>query len=62
VETSAATEDGSDVRIKVMTTRNTNHIHPPDWLLTFLQQWACPPSLYEGIEGDLLEQYEVGCT
>ncbi|MBK7653508.1 MAG: ABC transporter permease [Flammeovirgaceae bacterium] len=38
-----------------MMTRNTNHINR--WL--HLLEWACPPSLYEGIEGDLLEQYEL---
>jgi len=26
--------------------------------LRFLR-WFCPPSLYEGIEGDLLEQFKV---
>lgn len=30
---------------------------PPDYALRFLQ-WFCPPELYEGIEGDLLEQFE----
>jgi putative ABC transport system permease protein len=35
-----------------------NIIHPPDWTLKFLQQF-CPSYLYEGIEGDLLEQFEV---
>lgn len=33
---------------------------PPEWALRFLQ-WFCPPSLYEGIEGDLIEQYELDC-
>ncbi len=28
------------------------------WQLRFLQ-WFCPPNLYEGIEGDLLEQFEA---
>jgi putative ABC transport system permease protein len=28
------------------------------WPLRFLR-WFCPPELYEGIEGDLLEQYEA---
>jgi len=30
---------------------------PPRYLLRFLE-WFCPASLYEGIEGDLLEQWE----
>jgi hypothetical protein len=30
---------------------------PPRLTHRFLN-WFCPPSLYEGIEGDLLEQYE----
>lgn len=32
--------------------------HSIDSWLRFLE-WACPPGLYEGIEGDLLEQYEI---
>lgn len=31
---------------------------PPEWTLRFLQQF-CPPKLYEGIEGDLLEQFDA---
>jgi putative ABC transport system permease protein len=31
--------------------------HPPHLALCFLA-WFCPPSLYESIEGDLLEQFE----
>jgi putative ABC transport system permease protein len=31
---------------------------PPQLLLRFLE-WFCPPALYEGIEGDLLEEYEA---
>lgn len=29
-----------------------------NWPFRFLR-WFCPPSLYEGIEGDLLEQFEA---
>ncbi|MBP9927253.1 MAG: ABC transporter permease, partial [Cyclobacteriaceae bacterium] len=32
--------------------------HSIDKWLRFLE-WACPSALYEGIEGDLLEQYEL---
>ncbi len=32
-------------------------VYPPDWALQFLQQ-LCPSYLHEGIEGDLLEQFE----
>jgi putative ABC transport system permease protein len=37
----------------------------PEWALSFLY-WFCPPSLYEGIEGDLIEAFEkdveqIGC-
>lgn len=31
---------------------------PPDWTLRFLQGF-CPTKLYEGIEGDLLEQFDA---
>ncbi len=31
--------------------------HPPRLAIGFLQ-WFCPPSLYEGIEGDLMEAFE----
>jgi putative ABC transport system permease protein len=34
-----------------------NKIQPPHYALRFLA-WFCPPGLYEGIEGDLLEQFE----
>src|SRR6187549_2313173 len=34
-----------------------NKIQPPNYALRFLA-WFCPPALYEGIEGDLLEQFE----
>lgn len=34
-----------------------NKIQPPNYALRFLA-WFCPPGLYEGIEGDLLEQFE----
>ncbi|MEO7988065.1 MAG: ABC transporter permease [Chryseolinea sp.] len=34
-----------------------NKIQPPNYALRFLH-WFCPPGLYEGIEGDLLEQFE----
>ena len=34
-----------------------NKAKPPNFALQFLA-WFCPPSLYEGIEGDLLEQFE----
>ena len=30
----------------------------PNWPFHFLA-WFCPPALYEGIEGDLLEQYDA---
>ena len=30
---------------------------PPTSALRFLE-WFCPPKLYEGIEGDLLEQFQ----
>lgn len=30
---------------------------PPEFWISFLR-WFCPPQLYEGIEGDLLEQFE----
>lgn len=31
---------------------------PPKFALRFLE-WFCPPHLYEGIEGDLIEQFEA---
>lgn len=31
---------------------------PPRFALRFLE-WFCPPGLYEGIEGDLLEKYDL---
>ena len=31
---------------------------PPRWTLQLLQRF-CPPDLYEGIEGDLLEQFDA---
>lgn len=34
------------------------HQAPPKIFLHFLE-WFCPPALYEGIEGDLLEEYEA---
>jgi putative ABC transport system permease protein len=34
---------------------------PPKFALRFLA-WFCPPSLYESIEGDLLEQFEEDVT
>ncbi len=34
-----------------------NKIQPPNYAIRFLS-WFCPPGLYEGIEGDLLEQFE----
>lgn len=34
---------------------------PPQLILRFLR-WYCPPHLCEGIEGDLLEQYEADCV
>src|SRR5260221_3884217 len=34
-----------------------NKIRPPRVASRFLR-WFCPPELYEGIEGDLLEQFE----
>src|SRR5687768_10277667 len=37
--------------------KNTDHI-PPRWARRFLE-WVCPPSLYEGIEGDLQEQFKA---
>jgi putative ABC transport system permease protein len=37
---------------------NENQAHnPPELGLRFLA-WFCPPALYEGIEGDLCEQFE----
>lgn len=33
-------------------------VNPPKFPLRFLQ-WFCPPALYEGIEGDLLESFEL---
>src|SRR5579859_1571195 len=30
---------------------------PPKWALRFLA-WFCPAPLHEGVEGDLLEQFE----
>src|SRR4051812_5972774 len=36
--------------------RNDNHI-PPKLALRFLR-WFCPNSLYEGIEGDVVEKFE----
>ncbi len=38
-----------------------NELHPPTWIFRFLQGF-CPPELYEGIEGDLLEQFETDAT
>lgn len=35
----------------------SNPQHPPQRALRFLE-WFCPPALYEGIEGDLLEAFE----
>src|SRR5258706_14123920 len=32
-------------------------IVPPAWAVKFLA-WFCPSSLHEGVEGDLLEQFE----
>lgn len=37
------------------------HASPPGIVLRFLR-WFCPPNLYEGIEGDLLEQYDADCV
>lgn len=34
---------------------------PPKFPIQFLE-WFCPPALYEGIEGDLLEAYETDVT
>lgn len=34
--------------------------HSFHWALRFLE-WFCPPSLHEGIEGDVLEQFEIDC-
>src|SRR5262245_53764257 len=31
---------------------------PSHWALGFLE-WFCPRALHEGIEGDILEQYEI---
>lgn len=36
---------------------SNNQNQSPDFWLSFLQ-WFCPSKLYEGIEGDLLEQFE----
>ena len=36
--------------------KKRNHSFPA-WTLSFLN-WYCPPALYEGIEGDLLESFE----
>jgi putative ABC transport system permease protein len=33
--------------------------HKPYGLALRFLAWFCPPSLYESIEGDLLEQFEV---
>jgi putative ABC transport system permease protein len=35
-----------------------NQPHPPKRALQFLE-WFCPPALFEGIEGDLLEAFEL---
>lgn len=35
-------------------------VSPPKLALRFLR-WFCPPALYEGIEGDLLENFELDC-
>lgn len=35
-----------------------NEHTPPRFALRFLE-WFCPPGLYEGIEGDLLEEYDL---
>lgn len=40
---------------------NREHAHPPRVGLRFLR-WFCPPKLFEGIEGDLLEQFEKDIT
>jgi putative ABC transport system permease protein len=37
-----------------------NSVRPPKWTLRFLE-WYCPSNLYEGIEGDLLENFEIDC-
>ena len=31
--------------------------NPPGWIIRFLK-WFCPAELYEGIIGDMLEQFE----
>ena len=33
------------------------NVRPPRFAIRFLR-WFCPPNLYEGIEGDLLQQFE----
>lgn len=35
--------------------------YPPRYALRFLT-WFCPDALYEGVEGDLLEQFESDCS
>ena len=35
-----------------------NQIRPPKWAIRFLN-WICPLELYETIEGDLVEQFEL---
>jgi hypothetical protein len=36
---------------------NDNKNQPPRLALKFLE-WFCPPNLFEGIEGDLMEEFE----
>lgn len=49
-------ETGTTTKSRIGLIMN-NQLHPPKRALRFLQ-WFCPPALYEGIEGDLLEAFE----
>ena len=40
-----------------MNKENKSIPSPPEFARNFLE-WFCPPALYEGVEGDLLEEFE----
>lgn len=54
IDTSA--KDSRRLAVKSMQEENEDTI--PGWPFRFLE-WFCPPGLYEGIEGDLMELYEA---
>jgi len=61
VETNTATENRRDIAVRshrVLHMKNHDASQTHFQALRFLS-WFCPASLYESIEGDLLEQYEL---